>query len=281
MTALRIASVRQCRSLHQLSVIHLLVIILYVFGSLFCFFSAILVFGYGTQASRPCSLAITVCLVFYLGHKLPLYAFLVERTHVVRSVTRRRLQDWFYIFGMLSVILGFGSIVVCLFIWDVWLYDPVIKRCRIGFRVSVALALLLFDIIVNLWLTCVFVHYLRPYLTKGLLKAFVPKGISDLMTSQVSKHAVPNTDLTISIAIPQVALIRVIRNTIIGCIAMCAATVANCLAIILLHGHEEVWMCFTFCTLEGTSSHYLRQGCYEARSSSLQRILPCIICLPW
>ncbi|RDW64084.1 hypothetical protein BP5796_10586 [Coleophoma crateriformis] len=211
-----------------------------------------MVLGYGTQANRPCKLARIICLVFYIGHKLPLYAFLVERTHAVRSVTRRRLQDWFYISGMISVTLGFISIVVSLCIWDGWFYEPASGQCQIGFRLPVILALLVFDVMVNLWLTWVFVHYLRPYLTKGVLNAFVPKGIGDLMISRVFKHATPNTDFDISFAIPQADLIRVIRNTLIGCIAMCAATVANCLVLIILHSHEEVWMLFTFCTLDVT-----------------------------
>lgn len=224
---------------------------------LFCFLSAVLVFGYGTQAESPCHLAIITCLVFYLGHKLPIYAFLVERTHAVRAITRTRLQDWFYIFGMVLVTVGFGSIVVCLFIWDVWTYDPSSKQCRIGFRVPVAITLFLFDVLVNLWLTWAFVHYLRPYLTKGVLRAFVPKGMGNMMTSRIFKHTKRNASLDISIVIPQTALIRVLRNTLVGCFAMSTATIANGIVLIAVHGHEEVWMCFTFCTLDGKFSRHL------------------------
>ncbi|RDW77168.1 hypothetical protein BP6252_05221 [Coleophoma cylindrospora] len=152
------------------------------------------------------------------------------------------------------LILGFISIVVSLCIWDFWLYEPASGQCQISFRLPVILALLIFDVLVNLWLTWVFVHYLRPYLTKGVLKAFVPKGIGDLTISRVFKHATPNTDFNISIAIPQADLIRVIRNTLIGCIAMCAATIANCLVLIILQSHEEVWMLFTFRTLDEPDS---------------------------
>lgn len=105
---------------------------MYIIGITFCVLSLVLYYGYGTQDLYACHLATITCLVFYLGQKIPLYMFLVERAHAVRSVTRTRLQDWVYLSGIVLIVLGFGSLTVALFVWSYWEYDPDTKLCRIG-----------------------------------------------------------------------------------------------------------------------------------------------------
>ncbi|KAL3423741.1 hypothetical protein PVAG01_05488 [Phlyctema vagabunda] len=247
---LRVTTIRRSSSIRSLSAIHFLMLAIYIIGLASCMCSLILFYGYGTEDQSACHLAIITCLTFYLGQKLPIYIFLVERAHIVRAVTRTRLQDCYYVGGLLVVILGFGTLTVILFVWRTWSYDHAQKICRIGFSIQVAIALLVFDILFNLALTVLFVYFLRSYLTKGLLKAFVPRGVADLMVSKIARISLRPRE--ISIVVPQTALIRVIRNTIFGCIAMCLTGIPNVIILIVLDSQEDTWLCYTFCTIDVT-----------------------------
>lgn len=104
----------RARNLHlsdlkSMNVIRFLVLLIYI--TAMC-----LIFGLGVVAgvSEPeettCQSGIVVCLVFYVGMKILMYLFLVERAHTIRAPRARRLHDWVWVSGILVIAVGFGAV---------------------------------------------------------------------------------------------------------------------------------------------------------------------------
>jgi hypothetical protein len=62
--------------------------------------------------------------------------------------------------------------------------------------------------------------------------------------------------------LPQENLVQVIRKTLWGCIGVLLTTIMNFCLILYFSGGEEVWICYTLCTIDGklTSDEY-RECC--------------------
>ena len=227
----------------------------------FCFSGFFIFYGYGDTSRDSCQAATIICVVFYLGQKVILYLFLVERIHIVRAFSRTRFQDCVYVLGFASVALGFAIISAALFKWRVSKYDTVRKVCQVGFIAPLTITILAWDILVNIFLTGVFLHHVRPYLSKGLTRTLVPRGMLYLMNSRQFRKIYRSR--TKSVAVTQDVLVSVTRKSLHGCISICGGTVVNCIILLVFSGHEQLWMCFSFCTLDGmfvvdhlTASHF-------------------------
>lgn len=46
----------------------------------------------------------------YVGMKILMYLFLVERAHAIRAPRARRLHDWVWMSGILVIAIGFGAV---------------------------------------------------------------------------------------------------------------------------------------------------------------------------
>lgn len=120
-------------------------------------------------------------------------------------------------------------------------FDPREGTCRIGVVSRIALAVLCYDIAMNIFLTSVFLHYVRPYFTGSFSALFLPRCDRQPEMGHGAQ----------SIIIPQNVLRRVIRKTFWGCVFMIPATVANLTILLVMKGRQHAWMCLMFCTLDG------------------------------
>ena len=232
--------------------LHIITLLVYILGILFAISAAVNVFGVGLIGQQECRAAIIICLVFYLGQKLMLYAFLVERTHVIRSRNTPRYKNYIYMCGIVTIVCGFTVVATIAFMWAVAEYDSSTGRCEIGLPARVALPLLTYDIVINLLLTAVFLYYVRPYLNGNIIAFFFDKKPSGSALG-IEGEVTGAEQVRGSITLPQMVLRKVIRKTFWGCILVMPSTVANMTVLAVMKGHQAGWMCLTLCTLDGES----------------------------
>ena len=144
--------------------IRLLPYLLYFFGIAFDISAAITVAGMvlHQETISACKGAMYVCLVFYCGTKICAQLFFIERAHAVKKGLKTRLKDPFWLFFVLVVIIGFGTIVILVFLAPVGIVDGGDGQCRIGLPRKAVMTLMAYDILINLALTGVFLMLLRP-----------------------------------------------------------------------------------------------------------------------
>ena len=123
-------------TIRSISFIRMVVVLLYGFAITFIFLAAVVENGLGMTTLPNCRAAIYVCLVFYVGSKILLYVFLVERAHSLRAPYARRMDDWLWVVSMLVLGIGFGAIAVTAFIWPVVALSNS-GRCQIGLPLKV------------------------------------------------------------------------------------------------------------------------------------------------
>lgn len=99
-----------------------------------------------------------------IAHKIR-YMFLLERAHVIRApFISKRIDDWVWLGGTITVCLSFGAISIWGLITPHAELSPVDGQCRIGLSTIPAYLLLIFDALINTALTAIFVVLLRPVL---------------------------------------------------------------------------------------------------------------------
>ena len=176
-----------------------------------------------------------------------LYLFLVERTHEIRGPSCARHQDPTFFMSVSIVLGGFGIIAVFAFLYPVTSLSSIDGKCRIGLPFKVTLPLLVYDILINLGLTAFFCfighQYLRGRTFKQMMAVF-----SAALPFHYSKKLDTQENLL---------MFMMIKGTI-GALAIIMPTVANLAILFKLNGHEQGWLCFTVCTIDGTSSSVLR-----------------------
>lgn len=139
------------------------------------------------------------------------------------------------------MVAGFVIVAVIAFIHRAHEFDPEEGTCHIGVPSRVALAFLTYDIAINLFLTSVFLYYVRPYFTGSFSALFLPGP---------HRHSDP-TQTVPSVIIPQIVLRKVIRKTFWGCVFMLPTTIANLTILFAMKGRQQAWFCLTMCTLDG------------------------------
>ena len=139
------------------------------------------------------------------------------------------------------VIVGFGIVAVLSFLWSAHSYDVESGICYIGLPPRLALSLLSYDIFVHIFLTAVFLYYVRPYLSGSFRELFV--SIKNDQQQEPNGHD--------RVALPQSHLKKVMRKSFFGCILITFSTIVNLSVLVAMEGHQQAWMCLTFCTLDG------------------------------
>ncbi|KAH9872776.1 hypothetical protein J1614_005170 [Plenodomus biglobosus] len=134
----------------------ILVLLLFAFSLSFVVSAAIVTIGLDLATMGSCRRAITLCLAFYVGSKTTIYMFLIERAYALRPPFMRRHCDMVWLYSMLAIGFGFGSVAP---IADFASHD---HRCHIGLRRRVTIALFGFDVLLNAFLTLVFVYIISP-----------------------------------------------------------------------------------------------------------------------
>ncbi|KAF5384050.1 hypothetical protein D9757_006968 [Collybiopsis confluens] len=198
----------------EISWSRLCVLLVFFDSWLFLFTSCILVFGIGLESDKiVCALGIYLCVLFYATSKLLIYSFLVEKVYIVWSPSVRggkRLRSPIYI-GCL-VMIGIYAIVIALMVVGKihYLREPD-GVCIIGLKRFSSLALLGYDLLINIALTLLFLW--------PILKA-------DLTNPRLRRVAV--------------------RTMLASGVALTTSTI-NMLVLALLKGHERGWVCLGSC----------------------------------
>lgn len=197
--------------------------------------------------------------MFYVVDKVIIYLFLVERIHVVRSRRHPRLTDYRYMTNLAIVILGFGSIAILSFVFPVAEFSD--NKCRIGLPFKITLPLLVYDITINLYLTSYFLYFVRP----GIIGDVVRQVRSIFCNQSTGRDRAPHHSVRLG-TWRQDNLRKLAKRTLNGMCVMLLATTINLAILFYMSGHEEEWMCFMFCTLDGRYS-YLGHSSYYTHSS--------------
>ena len=244
--------------------------LLYTFAIAFVATAAILQSGLDLSTLPSCRAAIYTCLVFYVGSKVLVQLFLVERAHAVRYRLKRRRQDWVWLVSVAIIVLGFGTIAGVAFAYPFAEIGDDFK-CRIGVPTKVTVPLITYDILINVALTAVFVVLLRPLLqfqeqqkaigmhfaddndnipTKSpvpQLSGRLPSTESDIELTASMSQATPRID-----AHPSVNSLKIlVYKSLAGAVAIMLPTVINLGLLFRWRGQEQGWLCFTLCTLDG------------------------------
>ena len=203
-SATRIKSIQETHSPLKLSVTHIIVLSIYFLGCAYSFSLVLLYYGVGIFDQSGCRAAVTLCMVFDLGQKYMLYIFLVERTHTVRATLCPRLKDVVCLLGLSFTLLGFTTLVITAFVFEMANYNTSSGLCQIGLKKPVVASLLAWDVIVNLFLTIVFIFKVREFMTRGIVKNFVPKALHRWSRNpKVVKILISRTESTDRLGISQ------------------------------------------------------------------------------
>ncbi|GAB7322850.1 hypothetical protein MBLNU13_g05411t3 [Cladosporium sp. NU13] len=262
------------------SFIRILVFLIYTFAITFVATAAILQSGLDLSTLPSCRAAVYICLVFYVGSKVLVQLFLVERAHAVRYRLKRRLQDWMWLVSVAIIVLGFGTIAGVAFAYPFADIGDDFK-CRIGVPRKVTVPLIIYDILINVALTAVFVVLLQPLLRFQEQQKAIGMHLADDDDKTQTKTSVPHIhdrlrstesdiELTASTsqpisridAHPSVNSLKIlVYKSLAGAVAIMLPTVINLGLLFRWKGQEQGWLCFTLCTLDVTWNvavlHYL------------------------
>ena len=222
------------------NLIRVLTLLIYILAVCFIVSAGLLITGWDFVTEGLCRTDIDLCLVWYVGGKVILYLFLVERTHQIRGPSCPRHQDPTFYLSVAIVLGGFGIIAVFAFLYPVTSLSKIDGKCRIGLPLKVTLPLLIYDILINIVLTAFFCFIGHQYLRGRTFK--------QLMT--VFSAALP---FTRSKKLDTQENLLMFKGTL-GALAIIMPTVANLAILFKLNGHEQGRLCFTICTIDSTSS---------------------------
>ncbi|KAI0630232.1 hypothetical protein C8Q77DRAFT_1063723 [Trametes polyzona] len=177
-----------------------------------CISAGLLVNGAGMELSETvCLLGILNCIAFYATSKILIYLFLVEKVYVVWSgaVKKKRLHSPVYLvcLGVVSVYLGVAIFLVHSRIS----YFRDDGSCVIGLTRPASLTLLIYDLLVNVLLTSLFVW---PLFTR---KFITPR------------------------------LRRVAVRTLWAASVALTTSCINILVLTIMHGKQLAWVCLASC----------------------------------
>ncbi|KAL1646910.1 hypothetical protein SLS58_003046 [Diplodia intermedia] len=205
------------------------------------------------ESQGICEGAILLCLVCYMSTKVFIYTFLVEKAYIVRGSHKPRLRDKLYIFNTFGLIIPYVGIVILNFVWCVRRMSSLglssdARLCRkiayinekgtciIGMDKNAMMPLIIFDVVINVYLTALFIIPLRrkSLVKEGTARKIVLTKLSELYSYQ---H---NTNKALRI----MAL-----RTFIGSCATLTSSVVNLTVLMILKG-EPGWICLMCCNAD-------------------------------
>ncbi|KAF2738283.1 hypothetical protein EJ04DRAFT_560870 [Polyplosphaeria fusca] len=210
----RLQNIAKWRSLPLAS---LLIIIIYLDSTLFVFVTAIIARGLGINESLGiCDGAILLCLICYMSTKVLIYYFLVEKAYIIRGSRLPRLKTKLWLFNFFGMIVPYLIVIVLNFIFRIaYISDKGV--CIIGMKKISMYPLIIFDVIVNVYLTLLFILPLRK-----------------LYSYQHNMNA---------------ALRTMAFRSFIGSCATLTSSVVNLTILMVLKG-EPAWICLMCCNAD-------------------------------
>ncbi|KAI9311676.1 hypothetical protein BX666DRAFT_2031828 [Dichotomocladium elegans] len=212
------------QKLRSLNYARTLVIILYFFSWAFAASSIILV-STNNHNSLSCALGMYSCDVFYAATKFTIYAWLIERVHMVSAVNTARLKTFQYKL-LLCLLLPY----IVIFIFTLVFKNITIEEdgtCIIGIQLIASVPVLIYDILFSSYLTWLFV---RPLVT------------SFNLTNTSGGKAVWDKS----------RLYKLTRRTLASSSVCLTVTFLNALSIVITKGQQRGLVCLTMCTIDVT-----------------------------
>ncbi|KAF3925006.1 hypothetical protein AA313_de0202902 [Arthrobotrys entomopaga] len=194
-----------------------LVLAVYVDSWLFVVSSTVLNIAFGLRSSvTACNAGILLCLICYLTTKI-IYFFLVEKVYIIRSKHKGpRNKDKMYLFNTIGMLFPYFIVIILTFIFRISeLHSD--GECYIGLKLVANIPLLVFDVIINIYLTSLF-----------LIPLF---GVFSFDQASQKVRAMA-------------------KRTFWGSAATLISTVANLTTLVILRGHEPGWVCFACCNAD-------------------------------
>ncbi|KAF9292213.1 hypothetical protein BGZ68_009804 [Mortierella alpina] len=159
-----------------------------------------------------CTMSIYTCILLYAASKIIIYLFLMEKVYVVTAVGLTRKNFMLYKVNMVLMVPYLG-IVALMIIYRVAEIGQD-GHCRIGLLKPAALPLILYDMVLSIWLTLLFI---RPLMSSKSLLQGPSKG----------------------------KLRDVARRTLIGAIVAMILSSANVFTLVYFQGYERGLICLS------------------------------------
>ncbi|KAF9941019.1 hypothetical protein BGZ67_006075 [Mortierella alpina] len=195
-----------------------LVISLYLVSWTFSFIATHLV-QTNNYNNVSCTMSIYTCILLYAASKIIIYLFLMEKVYVVTAVGLTRKNFMLYKVNMVLMVPYLG-IVALMIIYRVAEIGQD-GHCRIGLLKPAALPLILYDMVLSIWLTLLFI---RPLMSSKSMLQGPSKG----------------------------KLRDVARRTLIGAIVAMILSSANVFTLVYFQGYERGLICLSSCTADVT-----------------------------
>ncbi|KAF2011651.1 hypothetical protein BU24DRAFT_286310 [Aaosphaeria arxii CBS 175.79] len=210
----RVQNVKKWR---QLPLASILLLVIYIDSTLFIIATSIIARGVGINTSPGiCEGGILLCLVCYMTTKVLIYYFLVERAYIIRGSRLSRLKDKLYCFNCFGMLIPYVIVIILNFVWRIsYINDDGV--CIIGMEKRAMMPLIIFDVVLNVYLTCLFIVPLRK-----------------LYSYQHDRNH---------------SLRRMATRSFIGAVATLLSSVVNLTVLMVLKG-EPGWICLMCCNAD-------------------------------
>ncbi|KAF7950072.1 hypothetical protein EAE96_007372 [Botrytis aclada] len=206
-----------------------LALLIYFDSLVFVLGSAVVSAGFGVNSSQyMCSNAIILCLSCYMTTKFRSYVFFAQATAIFTNASslstifslkglssKPRFKDPLYLFNSIGMLIPYCVVIALNFIFRFADYEN--GQCRIGMKQVAMIPLIAFDILVNVYLTSLFLVPLQ-----GLY----------------SYRNNPNSQIR-----------TVALRTFIGSCCALSSSVVNLTLLLVLKG-EPGWICLMCCNLD-------------------------------
>ncbi|USP75701.1 uncharacterized protein yc1106_02975 [Curvularia clavata] len=229
----------------HMTLTHVYVFVDYVSAITFNISAAIVYNGLDTTTSRVCEAIIRLCLLFYTAGKVSIsrccgrYLFLVERVRVLRAPYRSRFGDYLWLLSTITIFVTLGAIGVAGSVSPVTSVSPADRICRIGLQPYAIIPLLVCDIVINMFLTSVFIYLLSP-LVRGSQSSDAGF-VSRLARAVTSTCRRANPEGTIDLHPTNQVIIRRVEKllwkTLIGYVLVVLPAAGNLTALLVMRGY--------------------------------------------
>lgn len=257
-------SIRSRRNLMSL-----LLLAMYITVVCYIIVSAALVSGQGLYTYELCDAGTWVCLMFYIMAKGFVYAFMVERVHVVRAPFVRRSKDNVYLACVIPAMVLYTAISINSYFWRVTAMHNSDGRCHFGIRKPASIPILTVNVLTNVALTGVFFYLLRP-----VIKFHGMASVSAVLSRKSKTETIIAQPAKIESAVQRNIRILLWRS-IIGSILIELPVAANMIQFIVTRGEELGMLCLTFCMIDvfwdALVIHWLTFGSSAAAEKDLLR----------
>lgn len=167
-----------------------------------------------------CELSILSCIALYALSKIIIYLFLMEKVYVVTAVGVTRSNFRLYKINLI-LMTPYAGVITLMVLHRVSRINKDTGECTIGLTRAGALPLILYDIVMSIWLTFLF---LRPLMSSTSFLQGPSKG----------------------------KLREVARRTLMGSIIALILSSANIFTLVYFNGDERGLVCLASCTVDVT-----------------------------